>query len=115
MNDSFKTLLDNALIIADPHKIQTNNACDTETAVTTSSTARFTTASFSTASSSTEAKKQPLNNIDYNIQLPKKRGRPPGSKNKSKENISIENLQKKVANLEKLAKKAKLHQPLVAQ
>ena len=52
MNDSFKTLLDNALIIADPHKIQNNNACDTETAVTTSSTARS-----STASSSTEAKK----------------------------------------------------------
>ena len=65
------------------------------------------TASFSTASSSTEAKKKPLNNIDNNIQLPKKRGRPPGSKNKSKENISIENLQKKVANLEKLAKKSK--------
>ena len=88
MNDSFKTLPDNALIIEDPQEIQTNNACDTETAVTTSSTARSSTArsstpSFSTASSSTEAKKKPLNNIDNNIQLPKKRGRPPGSKNKS--------------------------------
>ena len=39
----------------------------------------------------------PLYNIANNIQLPKKRGRPPGSKNKltfEKENKTIENLQK---------------------
>ena len=49
-------------------------------------TASSSTASFSTASSSTEAKKKTLNNIDNNIQLPKKRGRPPGSKNSNQNN-----------------------------